>query len=55
MQSPRILDEITVRAKELKRKSPEMVGDPAFLITLEEIIDTIDGKRYPEYDRLPAF
>ena len=33
------------RAKELKRKSPNFVGDPAFLISIEMMIDEIDGQR----------
>lgn len=43
MQTPRILDEIQERAKELKRKSPNFVGDPAFLISIEMMIAEIDG------------
>lgn len=45
MQTPRILDEIQERAKELKRKSPNFIGDPAFLISIEMMIDEIDGKK----------
>ena len=44
MQTPRLLDNITVRAKEMRRKNPKLEGDPAFLLTLEALIDTIDGK-----------
>ena len=42
MQTPRILDEITFKTKEARRKNPKIVGDPAFLFTLESLIDTID-------------
>ena len=45
MQTPRILDEIQERSKELKRKSPNFVGDPAFLISIEKMIDEVDGKK----------
>lgn len=45
MQTPRILDEIQVRAKEIKRKSRDYVGDPAFLISIEMMISEIDGKK----------
>lgn len=45
MQTPRILDEIQVRAKELKKKSRNFIGDPAFLISIEMMIDEIDGQK----------
>ncbi len=54
MQTPRILDEITFKTKEARRKNPKVVGDPAFLFTLESLIDTIDGER-PEQFRLAPF
>lgn len=54
MQTPRILDEITFKSKEERRKNPTVVGDPAFLFTLESLIDTIDGER-PEQFRLRPF
>ena len=54
MQTPRILDEITFKTKEARRKNPKLVGDPAFLFTLESLIDTIDGER-PEQFRLAPF
>jgi len=46
MQTPRILDDITIQVKELKKKSPTMSGDPAFLFNLESLIDTVDGEHY---------
>ena len=49
MQSPRILDDITVKAKEIRKKSPEYSGDPAFLLTLQALISSIDGKVYEEF------
>ena len=45
MQTPRILDEIQERAKEIKRKSPNMAGDPAFLLSIEKMIAEVDGQK----------
>ena len=45
MQTPRILDEIQRRAKEIKKKSRNYVGDPAFLISIEMMIAEIDGQK----------
>lgn len=45
MQTPRILDMIEERAKELKRKSTNFIGDPAFLFSIEYMIEEIDGKK----------
>lgn len=53
MQSPRILDDITIKAKEIRKNSPEYVGDPAFLVTLENLIDTIDGNKYEDFQLNP--
>lgn len=54
VQTPRILDEITFRTKEERRKNPKFIGDPAFLFTLESLIDTIDGNK-PEQFKLTPF
>lgn len=54
MQTPRILDTITVRTKEAHKGSVSTSGDSAFLFTLESLIDTIDGER-PEQFRLIEF
>ena len=43
MQTPHMLDDISIRAKEIRKKSPNMTGDPAFLLTVESLIDTVDG------------
>ena len=45
MQTPRIIDGVTVRAREQKRKTPDMIGDPAFLFSLEAQIELIDGEK----------
>lgn len=43
MQTPRMIDEINSRAKELQKKSRNTAGDSAFLLTLQSLIDTVDG------------
>ena len=45
MQTPRILDEIQTRAREIKKKSRNYIGDPAFLVSIEMMIAEIDGKK----------
>ena len=54
MQTPRIMDDVTTRAKDQRRKTPNMVGDPAFLLSLETMIETINGER-PDPIKLPEF
>lgn len=44
MQTPRMTDDIKIRSKELSKKSKNTAGDTAFLFTLQQIIDTVDGK-----------
>ena len=34
MQTPRILDDIATKVKDVRKKNPEFQGDPAFLFTL---------------------
>ena len=45
MQTPRMLDSVNARAKELNKKSKNQAGDTAFLFTLQELIDTVDGQK----------
>lgn len=45
MQTPRILDEVTIRTNELRKKAPDYTGDPAFLFTLQSLIVEVDGKK----------
>ena len=54
MQTPRILDNIATKVKDVRKKNPNFQGDPAFLFTLENLIDTIDGK-VPEKFRITDF
>lgn len=43
MQTPRMMDEINTRAKELQKRSNNSNGDSAFLLTVQSLIDTVDG------------
>jgi len=45
LQTPRILDEIAVRTKELKRKIKDLSYDPSLVITLQSLIDTVDNQK----------
>lgn len=42
-QTPRDLDRISSEAKKMKDEFPEMIGDPALLLTLQSLIKSIDG------------
>lgn len=46
-QTPRILDYISKRKKEILKKSPEAF-DPTYLLTLQSLIDTVDGEKLTE-------
>ena len=54
MQTPRMLDDISIRAKEIRKKSPEIVGDPAFLLNIESMIESVNGKKVDPV-KLPEF
>ena len=54
MQTPRMLDNISAKVKDARKKNPNFVGDPAFLFTLQALIDTIDGT-VPEQFRVEDF
>lgn len=43
MQTPRILDSIAERAKEIKKKQKDLKGDPAFSLTIQSLIAEVDG------------
>lgn len=45
MQTPRMLDDITLKKKELLKKAKDYKGDPAFLFSLVDSIETIDGEK----------
>lgn len=44
MQTPRMLDEVQVRAKDYKKRSNKK-GDSALLFTVQFLIDTVDGEK----------
>lgn len=44
LQTPRVLDEINSRAEELRKKSPDLKGEPAILFTVESLIAKVDGQ-----------
>lgn len=43
MQTPRILDDINIRTKEITSKRKSSSKDSAFLLNIESVIDTVDG------------
>lgn len=45
MQTPRILDDVSLEVKEFKKRHPQATGDSAFLFTLKSLIAEIDGKK----------
>jgi hypothetical protein len=54
LQTPRMMDDINFKSKEMRRKNPKAGGDAAFLFTLESLIDEIDGV-VPERFKLNPF
>lgn len=45
MQTPRILDEISSKTQEIRKKNPSYKGDPAFLLSLQSSIESVDGEK----------
>jgi hypothetical protein len=45
VQTPRILDEVSLRTKEIKRKMKDLNYDPSLVITLQILIDTVDNQK----------
>lgn len=45
IQTPRVMDNITVQARDRKKKSSTQ-GDFTYIVTLQNLIEEIDGKRY---------
>ena len=43
MQTPRMLDDINIRTKEITSKRKSSSKDSAFLLNIESVIDTVDG------------
>ena len=46
MQTPRIIDDVTIQNKELQKKSKGQAPDSALLFNIVALIDTIDGQHY---------
>lgn len=44
MQTPRMIDQISIQSKDLDKKSKGTQGDTAFLFTLEYMIEAVDGE-----------
>lgn len=43
-QTPRDLDRINREAKKMREDFPDMTGDPTILLTLQSLIDSVDGE-----------
>ena len=43
MQTPRSVDDIAIRVKEFKKKSPD-ASDPTIIYTIKSLIESIDGQ-----------
>ena len=54
LQTPRMLDEIERLRTEYLTKNPDQV-DPRLMITLMQLIDTVDGKKYTNRVQLENF
>lgn len=46
MQTPRLMDEIVSKTNSFTKKSKNVAGDPAFLFTLESLIETVNDTMY---------
>lgn len=44
LQTPRSIDDIAIKKKEMMKRNPEMESDPGLLLTIKSLIDTIDGE-----------
>lgn len=45
MQTPRIVDDISIRTKEITSKRKSQSKDSAFLLTIESIVDIVNGEK----------
>ena len=50
MQSPRMIDDISLQVKEVKKHQKSNSQDPAFLITLYNLIETVDNNKYADFE-----
>ena len=44
-QTPRMLDTIAKEKKDMKKQYPELKGDPTMLLTLQNVIDEVNGRK----------
>lgn len=44
LQTPRMLDDVAKKSRDLLKKSPNMKGEPAILFTLQSVIAKVDGQ-----------
>jgi hypothetical protein len=44
IQTPRTIEEVSQRTKEIKKKAKDLVYDPSLIVTLQLMIKTIDGQ-----------
>lgn len=51
LQTPRMLDEVTVQNKELQKKSKGKALDSAFLYNIMSLIELIDGREYDPIEK----
>ena len=47
-QTPRMLDTIERERKEMKKQFPELKGDPTMLISLQNTIEEVNGRKMPK-------
>lgn len=44
VQTPRSVDDITIKKKDFIKKNPEVESDPGLLLTLKSLVETVDGE-----------
>jgi len=44
LQTPRTIEEVATRTKEIKKRMKDLTSDPGFIVTLQSLIRTVDGQ-----------
>lgn len=44
-QTPRMLDQIAKERKDMKKQFPDLKGDPTMLLTLQNVVDEVNGRK----------
>ena len=44
LQTPRMLDEVKIKSEDLKKRFPDMTGEPAFLFSIMAMIESVDNE-----------